>query len=116
VLRSPLSGYLRYELEWGYAPNSEAGQDIRVLDLAERARPEALAEIDHDFWLIDGETVARMIYDAGGRFVAAEILPPAQLPRYLAARDAALAAAEPFRSYWDRHPQFHQANQANRAA
>ena len=34
------------------------------------------------------------------------------LPRYRAARDAALAAAEPFSSYWARHPQYHQANRA----
>jgi hypothetical protein len=116
VLLSPLSPYLRYEMEWGYVPNSEAGQDIRILDLAERPYPDALAGIDHDFWLIDSETVARMTYDDDGRFVEAEILPPGELPRYLAARDAALAAAEPFPSYWDRHPQFHRTNQGHQAA
>jgi Family of unknown function (DUF6879) len=116
VLRSPLSPYLRYECEWGYVPNSQAGQDIRILDLAERPLPEALAGIDHDFWLVDSETVACMIYDGDGRFTAAETLASAELPRYLAAREAALAAAEPFPSYWDRHPQFHRINQGNQAA
>lgn len=115
VLRSPLSPYLRYECEWGYGPNSQAGQDIRILDLAERPCPESLAGIDHDFWLIDGETVIRMHYDGDGRFTGAEVLPPAELPRYLAARDAALAAAEPYPAYWDRHPQFHQVNQTQAA-
>jgi hypothetical protein len=112
VLRSPLAEYLRYECEWGYVPNSQAGEDIRILDLAERGLPTALADIDHDFWLIDGQTSIRMYYDGDGRFERAEILAPAELPRYLAARDAALAAAEPFSAWWGRHPQFHQVNQA----
>ena len=112
VVRSPLSPYLCYECEWGYAPNAEAGEDIRILDLAERPLPPALQGFDHDFWLVDGETVIRMHYDGDGRFAGAEILAPAELPLYLAARDAALAAAEPFPSYWNRHPQFHRANQA----
>ena len=42
VLTSPLTDYLRYECEWGYAYNAAAGEDIRILDLAEirrRSRP-----------------------------------------------------------------------------
>ena len=112
VLCSPLTGYLRYECEWGYAPNSQAGEDIRILDLAERPLPPPLVGIDHDFWLIDGQTVIRMHYDGDGRFDGAEVLPSADLPRYQAARDAALAGAELFPAYWERHPQFHQVNQA----
>ena len=111
VLRSPLSGYLRYECEWGYLPNEAAGEDIRILDLAERTRPAGL-DIDHDFWLLDDQHVARMHYDQDGRFTGAEVLESAALPRYLAGRDAALAAAEPFSSYWRRHPEYHQVNQA----
>lgn len=111
VVRGPLGPYLRYECEWGYASNEEAGEDIGILDLAEQARP-AVLDIDQDFWLIDDEIVVLMHYDQDGRFVGAEVLPPAALPRYQAARDAALAAAEPFSSYWARHPQYHQANRA----
>jgi hypothetical protein len=55
-----------------------------------------------------------MDYDAEGRFISAEVLAADQLPRYLAARDAALAAAEPFASWWQRHPEYYQAN--NQAA
>jgi hypothetical protein len=111
VLRSPIGPYLRYECEWGYLPNSAAGEDIRVLDLAERPRPADL-DITHDFWLIDDRDVVRMHYDGSGRFAGAELLASAELPRYRAARDAALTAAEPFTSYWPRHPEYHQANQA----
>jgi hypothetical protein len=110
VLRGPLSGYLRYECEWGYLPNEAAGEDIWILDLAERPRPAGL-DIDYDFWLIDDEVV-RMHYDLDGRFTGAEVLDPRELPRHRAARDAALASAEPFSSYWRRHPEYHQVNQA----
>jgi hypothetical protein len=53
-----------------------------------------------------------MDYDAAGRFTAAEVAGPGELPRYLAARDAVLAAAEPFAGWWRRHPEYYQANQA----
>jgi hypothetical protein len=111
VLTSPISPYLRYECEWGYAPNVGAGEDVRILDLAERPRPPAL-DVDHDFWLVNDQDVIRMHYDADGRFTSAEVVDFAELSRYLAARDAALAAAEPFADWWERHPEYHQANQA----
>ena len=92
----------------GYAYNVKAGQDVRILDLAERHRPAAV-DVDHDFWLVDDQTLIRMHYTPYGEFSAAEPLAPAALPRYLAARDAALKAAEPFGSYWERHPEYHRA-------
>jgi len=110
VWRGPLSPYLRYEAEWGYLPNVMAGEDVRVLDLAERSRPDDL--VDHDFWLLDDQMVVRMHYDERGCFVGAEVLADADLPRYRAARDAAISAAEPFVSYWQRHPEYHRANRA----
>jgi hypothetical protein len=103
VLRSPLTPYLRYECEWGYAFNSKAGEDIRILDLAER--PSPLALVDEDFWLMDDATVVRMHYDAG-RFLGAEVLPAKVLPRYRAARDAAWQAAIPFDEYWKAHREY----------
>jgi hypothetical protein len=114
VLASPVGPYIRYECEWGYLPNSVAGEDIRILDLAIRPRPAALEVVDHDFWLVDDAEAIRMHYDPGGRFTAAEVLAPSTLPRYQAARDATLAAAEPFGSWWRRHPEYHQVN--NQAA
>ncbi len=111
VLRSPLSGYLRYECEWGYVPNVAAGEDVRILDLAERPRPSGL-DVDHDFWLLDDRDVIRMHYDQDGRFLGGEILDAIAVPRYRAARDAALETAEPFTGYWQRHPEYHRANQA----
>jgi hypothetical protein len=110
VWTGPLTPYLRYEAEWGYLPNVRAGEDVRILDLAERPRPEGLPE--HDFWLLDNRTAIRMHYDAGGSFVGAEVVGDDALPRYIAARDAAVRAAEPFIPYWQRHPEYHRQNRA----
>jgi len=105
VLRSPLSPYLRYECEWGYAYNTPH-EDIGILDLAEQEEPAGL--IDHDFWLVDDAQVVRLHYDTGGRYLGAEVLPAEVLPRYIAAREAAWGAAVPFARYWAAHPQYHR--------
>jgi hypothetical protein len=102
VLSTPLTDYLRYECEWGHLPNAEL-EDIRILDLAERPRPDGL--VDHDFWLIDDRDAIRMHYDPGGRFLGAEPLDRGHVDRYRRARDAAVAAAEPFVTWWARHPE-----------
>jgi len=108
VLRQPLSDYLRYECEWGYAPNSEAGEDIRILDLTEPGT--AALAVDHDFWLIDQRDVIRMHYDSDGRFTGGELVPGEDVPRYMAVYVAAIMAAEPFGTWWPRHPQYLRAN------
>jgi hypothetical protein len=103
VVRSPLSPYLRYECEWGYAHNVIVGEEIRILDLAELPSPVGL--IDEDFWLMDKHTVVRMHYQAG-RFIGAEVLPAADLDRDRAACDASWQGAVPFEEYWDTHRQY----------
>lgn len=106
VLRTPLGEYLRFECEWGYVLNSEAGEEIHVLDLAERELPPEV--VDHDFWLIDDKYPLRMHYSDAGEFVGAELVD--NLERYQKARDAALTAAEPFEQWWARHPEEWRAN------
>jgi hypothetical protein len=100
VLRTPLTDYLRFECEWGYVFNSRAGEDILILDLAERDAPAGLP--DHDYWLIDDAHAIRMHYH-DGRFVGADPAAPADLLLYQRARAAATAAAEPFATWWQRH-------------
>lgn len=106
VLRTPLTDYLRYECEWGYALNSEAGEDIRILDLSERPLPDSLP--DHDFWLIDDQFPIRMHYDKDGVFLGADPADNSALPGYRLARDRAVAAAEAFGAWWDRHREEHR--------
>jgi hypothetical protein len=107
VLRTPLSDYDRYACEWGYAYNVPAGDDTRILDLTERSGQTAA--VDHDFWLLDQECPVRMHYDGVGRFLGATVVEPDELGRYQAAREAAWRAAEPFGTWWDRHPEYHRA-------
>ncbi|MGH3938947.1 MAG: DUF6879 family protein, partial [Pseudonocardiaceae bacterium] len=102
VVRSPLNDYLRFECEWGYVYNAQAGEHIRILDLAERPRPAEL--IDEDFWLIDEREALRMHYSEDGKYVGAERTPDEMLPRYLAAKDAAWSGAVGFADYWKAHP------------
>lgn len=106
VLRSPLSDYDRYACEWGYAYNVPAGDDTRILDLAERGLP--VGTLDHDFWLVDHKDPVRVHYDDAGRFLGATVVDPVELDRYQAARDAAWHAAEPFDAWWSRHPEYHR--------
>jgi hypothetical protein len=101
VVRSPLSDYLRYEFEWGYAHNL-AYERIRILDLAEREAPAELDGIG-DFWLVDGCDVAVMHYDEDGRYLGFDTVPEGRASRYIAAAAAAWQAAVPFESYQDHH-------------
>lgn len=105
VLRRPLTDYLRYEAEWGYAYNAAAGEGIGILDTTDQPAPDVL--VDHDFWLIDDQHAVRMHYSAHGEFVGAEPVPEL-LDAYRKARDAAVAAAEPFALWWANHPEEHR--------
>lgn len=99
VLRTPLTDYLRFEAEWGYVYNAAAGEDIRIIDLAERLLPAGLT--DHDFWLVDDTYPIRMHYSDDGRFTGAN--PVADPAPYQRAWAAAVAASEPFTIWWRRH-------------
>ncbi len=111
VLTSPLNAYLRYECEWGYAPNTAASEDIRILDLAERPLPDAV--VDHDFWLLDDAHVLRMHYDDAGRFLYGSLVAEPLVGLYRAARNAAWAVAEPFGTWWSARPHEHRASWAS---
>jgi hypothetical protein len=82
-------------------PNFNAGEDIFILDQGTRPVPPPV--IDHDYWLLDDEIVIRMYYSGSGEYEAAELI-EGDIDMYRAARDAALAAAEPFPGWWVRHP------------
>lgn len=97
VVRRPLSEYLRFEFDWGYAFNVRAGEDIRILDLTDGPSP---ALPDHDFWLFDDSTVVQMHYRADGTQIGRELAPAPDLELYRGYRDAALADAVNFKEYW----------------
>ena len=108
VLRTPLSDYLRYACEWGYAYNVLAGQDVRIVELPADDLFRELAGVG-DFWVIDGVTVVQMHYDDGGRFVGAKVVSDDEGAGALRAVAGLLwRQAEPFTSWWAGHPQFHR--------
>lgn len=108
LVTRPVSDYTRYACEWGYAPNVEAGEDVRVLDLGERELPDVDLPF-YDWWLITDSTgsvhVARMLYADDGSFLGASEDEALAFDVYTSARDALWAAAEPFTSWWPRHPE-----------
>ncbi|TCP56077.1 hypothetical protein EV191_10117 [Tamaricihabitans halophyticus] len=104
VVSSPLTDYLRYQFEWGYAYNAAAGERIRILDVTERAKPPEV--VNKDFWLIGDEHLLLMHYMSDGAFRGATIAEPELLPQYTAARDAAWTAGVDFAEYWLHHPQY----------
>jgi hypothetical protein len=97
VVRQPLTDYIRYEFEWGFAYNVDAGEDIRVLDLTGRPDPGLP---DHDFWLFDEQTVVKMLYRPDGTQIGRELVPSPDLEAYLGHRDLAWRDAISFRDYW----------------
>jgi hypothetical protein len=108
VVRSPLTDYLRYEFEWGYAHNI-AYEDIRILDMAERGALASL-ETSPDYWLIDGHDAAVMHYGDGGRYLGFTVAAPGAAVHYAQAAEIAWEAAEPFAAWWDNHRQFWRAS------
>lgn len=106
LLRPPLSDYERYACEWGYAYNTAAGDECRILE----AGPDDVYPIA-DFWLVDGEQVALMHYDNEGHYLGAELLTD-NVDAFTKGRDILWDRAEPFYSWWDRHPEYHRQTKA----
>ncbi|MGH3811688.1 MAG: DUF6879 family protein [Pseudonocardiaceae bacterium] len=107
AVSDPLPDYVRYECEWGYLPNTGAGEQIRIAELT-----PALARVG-DFFVLDGEHVVRSRYDEDCRFAGAEVI----ADPYSAAPLVALAEllwnqATDFTAWWAAHPSYHRDNQA----
>ncbi|MGW9210144.1 DUF6879 family protein [Embleya sp. NPDC055664] len=92
VLKSPLTDYFWFELGWGYPGNIAAGEDIRILDVAEKVVSDLPG---HDFWIFDDSRVYRMHYTDGGQFLGAAPQAHESLERYRNYRDTALFQASP---------------------
>ena len=112
LLHDPPHAYERYECEWGYVFTGGAGEDIRVLDPADHRLPAEL--VDHDYWLLDDVRAVRMHYAEGGAFLGATVEPDL-IEAYRAGRDAAWRLAEPFNTWWNRHPEHHRDNDGKAA-
>jgi hypothetical protein len=97
IVTRPLTDYTEYEFAWGFAYNVEAGEDIRILDLTDRAESDLA---DHDFWLFDETSVVKLLYRPDGTQIGRELVQDPDLAAYLSWRDTAWEQAVPFRDYW----------------
>ncbi len=102
AVAEPLSDYVRYECEWGYVPNSAAGEQIRIAELT-----PALAQVG-DFFVLDGSHVVRSRYDETGRFVHAEVMGDTASVPFLAIAELLWSQATNFSTWWDAHPRYHR--------
>ena len=95
ILRQPLSDYLRYEFAV-YEHTVRAGEDVRILDLADHPGLDLPA---HDFWLFDDTRVVRMDYDTDGRQLGRELLEGIDPALYIAWKQQTLELAVPLLEY-----------------
>lgn len=94
IIRRPLTDYLRFEFMY-YDVHARAGDDIRILDVTDRANP---LEGVQDFWLFDQSEVVLMNYEADGSQISRELYGGDPSP-YVEYQRIALAESVPFREY-----------------
>ena len=113
LVERPITSYTAYECTWGYAPNLDHGQAVRVLDLGERHLPRGLPAVaGDDWWLVtDADGVHHVVVmrydDRSHQFLGAE-RPRAPIEEFLVVRDALWEAAEDFGIWYTRHPELHR--------
>ncbi|GAA3755082.1 DUF6879 family protein [Salinactinospora qingdaonensis] len=101
VVTEPLTDYMRFELA-SYAPNVEAGEEVRVIPVPPNGEWPADVPSGSDFWLIDARQLWSMRYAPDGAWLEAEPVTDVQrIVDACAIRDAALAQSRPWRDY---HP------------
>lgn len=106
VVTEPITDYLRFELTWGYQPNVDAGEDIRIVPVPMGQQwPPELPERT-DFWLFDFSVLYALRYNQNGAWLTTEeVTDPAAIEQACVWREAALQRALPWRRYLDGHPQ-----------
>jgi hypothetical protein len=64
IIEHALTPYLQFEIDWYYAVNAAAGEDIRFI-----LRKDAPNVTYRDTWLFDDRDVVDLSYDAQGRLL-----------------------------------------------
>jgi len=66
VIPESRGAYFNFEVEWGYPPNVESGEDINVI--AEDTFIDICGQDTEDIWLLDESKVLQMQYGDDGQF------------------------------------------------
>lgn len=105
VVREPLTDYLCFELTWGYEPNAAAGEDVRIIPIAEHD-PWPVDLPQHDYWLFDSAELYEMHYDSDGVLLGVEhVTVSGKIVDACRWRDAALHYGTPWSAYVRSKPQ-----------
>ena len=101
AIAGPLTPYLRYEVDWGYARTADAGDDVRILHRRNWAE-SPFGEQPPDFWLFDAElpeaSVALMHYAPDGEWRGLEVI-TGDVGDYIQLRDLAVRDSIALREY-----------------
>jgi hypothetical protein len=104
VVTQPLSSYVHFEVAWSYAYNVAAGEDVRIVELAEgQPWPPGLPQ--GDFWLFDDAELFDMRYTDEGTWLGVEHADEHAALRACQVRAAAVREAQPWATYVSDRPE-----------
>ncbi|MEO3752308.1 DUF6879 family protein [Streptomyces sp. B6B3] len=98
VVTRPLTDYLRWEFAF-QAHSVRAGEEIRVLDLTDRANPGLPGQ---DFWMLDDQIV-EMRYDSEGHQIGRFLLDDPDLDQYREWKRIAVEHSVPLAEFEEAH-------------
>ncbi len=108
VVTEPLTDYVRFEVAWSYAHSVAAGEDVRIIPLAEGGAWPLDVPL-RDFWLFDDTELFGMCYDADGTWIGvAHLTDPSAALVACQQREAALRLAQPWVTYVSERPELAQ--------
>jgi hypothetical protein len=108
VVIEPLTDYLRFEVAWSYAHSVAAGEDVRIIPLAEGEGWPPDVPV-RDFWLFDDTELFDMRYDTDGAWVGVvHLTNPDAAVVACQQRAAALSHGQPWAAYVRERPELAQ--------
>ena len=103
VLPEQLTPYLRFEIEWGYCYDSQAGDDIRLLE-AGRVADDIRKLAVQDFWVFDDRMVVLCDYKPDGTWVGGRVVSEGvDVSAFLQVRELALREAIELKEFLARY-------------
>jgi hypothetical protein len=101
IVEEPLSDYVRFECAWAYEHTTLAGEEVRIIPVAEGTWPDLPRD---DYWLFDSSLLVSMRYDDDGVYEAAELVDdPARIVEANHWRDQAIYQSIPYRTFANRY-------------
>lgn len=95
TVKYPLTDYQRYWLAWAVPGNTEAGEDIRILDLTNLE----LNLPSQDFWMFDEAEVVHLNFRPDGTLINVDRQDSPDIGQYIRLRDVAQAHAVRFNDW-----------------